>query len=105
MTSYKVSFEYMKNILEYTFEDDLKRRLKNPAFRAAWKESEVEYVLAKQLIEKRLKKHISQRELAKRANTTQAVISRIETMNANPSLNTLQRIASVLNAKLRITFQ
>jgi ribosome-binding protein aMBF1 (putative translation factor) len=95
----------MKNILEYTFEDDLKRRLKNPAFRAAWKESEVEYVLAKQLIEKRLKKHISQRELAKRANTTQAVISRIETMNANPSLNTLQRIASVLNAKLRITFQ
>jgi ribosome-binding protein aMBF1 (putative translation factor) len=95
----------MKNILEYTFEDDLKRRLKNPAFRAAWKESEVEYVLAKQLIEKRLKKHISQRELAKRADTTQAVISRIETMNANPSLNTLRRIASVLNTKLRISFQ
>jgi ribosome-binding protein aMBF1 (putative translation factor) len=95
----------MKNILEYTFEDDLKRRLKNPAFRAAWKESEVEYVLAKQLIERRLNKHISQRELAKRANTTQAVISRIETMNANPSLNTLQRIASVLNTKLRISFQ
>lgn len=95
----------MKNILEYTFEDDLKRRLKNPDFRAAWKESEVEYMLAKQLIDKRLKKHISQRELAKRADTTQAVISRIETMNANPSLNTLQRIASVLNAKLRISFQ
>jgi ribosome-binding protein aMBF1 (putative translation factor) len=105
MISYKISLPYMKNILEYTFEDDLKRRLKNSAFRAAWKESEVEYVLAKQLIEKRLKKHISQRELAKRANTTQAVISRIETMNANPSLNTLQRIASVLNAKLRISFQ
>lgn len=95
----------MKNILEYTFEDDLKRRLKNPAFRAAWKESEVEYMLAKQLIEKRLKKHLSQRGLAKKANTTQAVISRIETMNANPSLNTLQRIASVLNTKLRISFQ
>lgn len=95
----------MKNILEYTFEDHLKKQLKSPAFRAAWEESHVEYVLAKKLIEKRLNKHLSQRELAKRANTTQAVISRIETMNANPSLNTLQRIASVLNTKLRISFQ
>jgi ribosome-binding protein aMBF1 (putative translation factor) len=94
----------MKNVLEYTFEDHLKKQLKNPAFRAAWKESEVEYELAKQLIERRLKKHISQRELAKRAKTTQAVISRIETMNANPSVNTLQRIATVLNTSLRISF-
>jgi ribosome-binding protein aMBF1 (putative translation factor) len=95
----------MKNILEYTLEDDLKRRLKNPAFQKAWKESEVEYSLAKQLIEKRLKKKLSQRSLAKRAKTTQAIISRIETMNANPSLNTLRRIATVLDAKLQITFQ
>ena len=100
MISYKISLPY-ENILEYTFEDDLKRRLKNPAFERL-EESEVEYVLAKQLIEKRLK-HIS--GTCQRADTTQAVISRIETMNANPSLNTLQRIASVLNAKLRITFQ
>lgn len=95
----------MKNILEYTFEDDLKRRLKDPAFRVAWEESEVEYLLAKQLIEKRLQKKLSQRELAKRAKTTQAIISRIETMNANPSLNTLQRIATVLNTKLTIAFK
>lgn len=95
----------MKNILEYTFEDHLKKQLKSPAFRTAWKESEVEYLLAKQLIEKRMKKHISQRELAKRAKTTQAIISRIETMNANPSINTLQRIASVLKTTLRVSFQ
>lgn len=94
----------MKNILEYTFEDHLKKQLKSPAFRAAWKESEVEYVLARQLIEKRLKKHISQRELAKQAKTTQAVISRIETMNANPSLQTLKRIAGVLGARISFSF-
>ena len=95
----------MKNVLEYTFDDDLRERMKSPEFRAVWEESHVEYVLARQLIEKRLKKHISQRELAKRAKTTQAIISRIETMNANPSLNTLQRIASVLDAKLRVSFR
>ena len=66
MISFKISSYCMKNILEYTYEDDLKRRLKNPAFRAAWKESEVEYLLAKQLIEKRLQKKLSQRELAKK---------------------------------------
>ena len=40
----------------YTFEDDLKKRLKNPKFKKAWEESEVEYQLAKKLIDKRLEK-------------------------------------------------
>lgn len=105
MISFKISYYCMKNILDYTFEDHLKKQLKSPAFRVAWEESEVEYLLAKQLIEKRLQKKMSQRELAKKAKTTQAIISRIETMNANPSLNTLQRIATVLSAKLHISFQ
>ena len=53
----------MKNKLLYTFEEDLARRLKNPAFRKEWENSEPEYLLAKQLIEKRLKKKISQRTM------------------------------------------
>ncbi len=55
-------------------------------FKKAWEESEVEYRLAKQLIDKRLAERISQRQLAKKLKTSQAVISRIETMQANPSL-------------------
>ena len=95
----------MKNKLLYTFQDDLKERLNNPKFKKAWKESEVEYVLAKQLIETRIAKKISQRKLAKEVNTTQAVISRIETMQANPSLSLLKRIAAVLNTKLTLQFK
>lgn len=95
----------MKNKLYYTFEEDLKERLKNPKFRKAWEESEAEYILAKKLIEKRLKNKMSQRALAKKVKTTQAVISRIETMNANPSLNLLKRIASVLDSKLILNFK
>lgn len=95
----------MKNNLYYTFEDDLKERLKNPKFRKAWEESEAEYILARKLIEKRLKNKMSQRALAQKVKTTQAVISRIETMNANPSLNLLKRIASVLNSKLILSFK
>lgn len=95
----------MKNSLYYSFEDDLRERLKNPKFRKAWEESEPDYLLAVKLIEKRLKNKLSQRALAKKVKTTQAVISRIETMNANPSLSLLKRIASMLNTRLVLNFK
>lgn len=91
----------MKNKL-YTLEDDLKRRLKDSEFRRLWKESEVEYQLARKLIEKRLVRKMSQRVLAKKVKTTQAVISRIESMNANPSLGFLKRLAEALDSRLEI---
>lgn len=95
----------MRNKFSYTFEEDLKKRLKNPEFKKAWEETEVEYQLAKQLIEKRLARKMSQRELAKKAKTTQAVISRIETMEANPSLALLKKLAECLGAKIEISFR
>lgn len=88
----------------YTFEDDLKYRLKDPAFRKAWEESEAEYLVSKALIEKRLAARMSQRVLAQKAKTTQAVISRIEGMSANPSINLLKKIAAVFDSKLKISF-
>lgn len=93
----------MKNKRTYSFEDDLRQRLKRPGFRKAWEESEPEYLLAKQLIEKRLERKLSQRDLAKKLKTTQAVISRIETMRANPSLSLLKRIAITLETKFTIS--
>lgn len=95
----------MKNKLIYTFREDLRKRLKNPEFRKAWKESEPEYLLAKKMIEKRLARKMSQRQLAKKVKTTQAVISRIETMSANPSLSLLKRIAAALNSTVTLSFK
>ncbi|MEK7092819.1 MAG: helix-turn-helix transcriptional regulator [Patescibacteria group bacterium] len=94
----------MRNKL-YTLEDHIKESLKDPAFRKVWEESETEYQLGRILIGKRLAKNISQRELAKKAHTTQAVISRIESMNSNPSLELLKRIAVGLGTKLKIGFE
>ncbi|OGG20724.1 hypothetical protein A3D03_05560 [Candidatus Gottesmanbacteria bacterium RIFCSPHIGHO2_02_FULL_40_13] len=95
----------MKNKLLYTFEEDLARRIKNPKFQKLWNESEIEYLLAKKLIEKRLLKKISQRELARKLNTSQAVISRIETMRGNPTLSLLKKIASALDTRLYLQFK
>ena len=86
----------------YTYRQHLKDSLKDPEFRKAWKESEAEYQISRTLIAARLNQKISQRELAKKANTTQAVISRLESMRANPSIALLQKVASALNLKLKI---
>jgi transcriptional regulator with XRE-family HTH domain len=48
---------------------------------------------------------MSQRDLAKSVKTSQAVISRIETMSANPSLSLLKRIAKVLGTDLQLGFK
>lgn len=86
----------------YTLNEDLEKRLKDPEFRKLWEASEIEYLLAKKLIERRLKSKLSQRELARKANTTQAVISRVESMNSNPSLDLLKRLAKALDSRLEI---
>ena len=99
MICYTVSSKYMKNKI-YAFKDHLKESLKNPKFKKEWEKSELEYQLACQLIEKRLSKKMSQRTLAKKINSTQAVVSNIETMTSNPSLSLLKRIAKALDSKL-----
>ncbi|MBI2590303.1 MAG: helix-turn-helix transcriptional regulator [Candidatus Blackburnbacteria bacterium] len=90
---------------EYTLDDHIRESLKDPKFRKLWEESEAEYQVSRAIIAARLKRKISQRELAKRANTTQAVISRIEGMSANPSINLLQKLANALDLKLKIQLQ
>ena len=89
----------------YTFEDDLKESLKDPEFKNAWEESEPEYLLAKQLIEKRLAKKLSQRDLAQKVKTSQAAICRLESMSGNPSFDFLKRIATALDCQLHVTLK
>ena len=86
-----------------TVNADLKERLKDPEFKKAWKASEPEYFLACKLIEARLKKRISQRELAKKMGTSQAAIARVEGMSANPSLSFLKRLAQALGSRIQIS--
>ena len=89
----------------YTFKQHLKQSLKDPVFKKAWQKSEAEYQIARQMIKNRIKYKLTQRSLAKKANTTQAVISRLETMSANPSLALLQKISTALGQPLRFTIQ
>ena len=95
----------MKTRKYTTFEEYLEKSLKDPIFKKAWQESEAEYQIARQMIKNRIKYKLTQRSLAQKANTTQAVISRLETMSANPSLALLQKISTALNQPLRFIIQ
>ena len=88
----------------YVLKDHLAESLKDPTFKKAWEESEVEYQLSRQIIAVRLEKKMTQKELAGKANTTQAVISRIERMATNTSVELLKRIASAFDTRLRVSF-
>lgn len=104
MISQMISCLNMRNII-YTYEDHLRESLKDPEFKKIWEEAEPEYLLAKEIIEKRMKDKMSQRALAKKLKTSQAAISRVESMNGNPSLSFLKRLASALNSKLVLEFK
>ncbi len=55
-----------------------------------------------QLIEQRKQQHLSQTELAKKANMTQSVIARIESKKTVPQIDTLMKIIMALGCTLEV---
>ncbi|TRZ53228.1 XRE family transcriptional regulator [bacterium] len=78
--------------------------LKDPAFRKAQEEFEPQYQLEREIIRSRMNNGLNQRDLAKKINSTQAVISRIESGSVSPSINTVSKIARAFGKKLQIRF-
>ncbi len=87
--------------------DDYKADLfkKDPELEKMYQESFQKEFLSIQLKKTRLSKNISQLELAKRANTTQSIVARIESWNQNISMKTLQKLLIALWATLKIELQ
>ena len=94
----------METMNDITFDQYLKEQLKDPKFRKEWDRTEAAYQVTRELIRARIEGKISQRELAKKAKTTQAVLSRIENMSVSPSIRLLQRIAQALGKNLEAKF-
>jgi transcriptional regulator with XRE-family HTH domain len=56
------------------------------------------------MIDARKNTGLTQKKLSERAGIAQGDISRLENGNANPSLNTLKRLASAMDMTLKIEF-
>ncbi|WP_129408040.1 helix-turn-helix domain-containing protein [Marinitoga lauensis] len=69
-------------------------------------EEELENILidlVSELTLMRMKKRISQKELAKKINTKQTAISRLENASINPSLKFLLKVTKALGGEMKIT--
>ena len=60
------------------------------------------FQLVSQLIEARVKKSMTQKELARRIGTKQSAIARLESGISNPSIAFLEKVTSALDSKLII---
>lgn len=60
------------------------------------------YQLISQLIEARVKRGLTQKELALKVGTKQSAIARLESGTANPTINFLEKIASAIGTTLLI---
>lgn len=76
--------------------------MKDTEVRKAYLELQPEFTIIERLIQVRIEKGITQKQLAQKMKTKQSAISRLESGTANPSLNFLKRLAGALNSRLEI---
>lgn len=87
----------------YSHEELHKKWMKDPEYRREYEKLEPEFQIARQIIAARIKRKMSQKELAEKIGTGQAVISRLEGMNAKPSISLLARVAEALKTQINVT--
>jgi transcriptional regulator with XRE-family HTH domain len=89
-----------------TYKEHRKELLKDKRVREEYEKLLPEYELARSIIEQRLKKKMTQDEVAKKAGMPQSTVSRIEGLTHGlPKLSTLKRIAHALDAQIIIRIE
>lgn len=86
------------------FDEFLEDSLRNPEVKAEYDKLQPEFAVIRAVIEARMRKGVTQEELAEKIGTKQSVISRLESGKANPSMNFLKKLAQALNSHLEIKF-
>ncbi len=83
-----------------------KELLKNPKVRDEYEKLKPEFTLVSSIIEARLKKKMTQEEVASKAGIPQSTVARIEGLTHGiPKLSTLQKIAKALDARLVVKIE
>ncbi|MBI4099590.1 helix-turn-helix transcriptional regulator [Candidatus Microgenomates bacterium] len=82
----------------------IKESLKNPKIKAEYDKLQPEFAVIRAVIDARMKKGLTQKQLAGKIGTKQSVISRLESGRGNPSLAFLKRLAQAFNTNLEIRF-
>lgn len=86
------------------FEESKKEAFrKDPELKKAYDALELEYSIITQVIQKRLEKGLTQKQLAEKIGTKQSAIARLEGGTTNPSIAFLEKVARALGSKLQVS--
>ena len=77
--------------------------MKDPEFKKAYDDLELEFQLIAAMIDRRNRKKITQKALAEKIGTKQSAIARFESGRANPRLSFLKKLSRALDVKLTVT--
>jgi transcriptional regulator with XRE-family HTH domain len=80
----------------------LRDELRDPAFRAEWERTALARAVALKVVTYRTEHKLSQRALAERLGMAQPQVARLEAGQHNPEIDTLVRLAPVLNLEFTI---
>lgn len=86
------------------FNDFLEEQLQDPELRQEYEALQPERAIIQAIIDARRQSGLTQKELSERTGIAQGDISKMEKGNANPSLKTLQRLASGMGMILKLEF-
>lgn len=86
-----------------TFEQFKREALKNPEVRKEYERLGPRYKIISDLIGLRIKKGLTQAEVAKKMGTKQSAIARMESGDENLTIDSVQRMGEALGAKVKIS--
>lgn len=86
-------------------EEAIARWRRDPEYMKEYDALEEEFALVSEIIKARAAAGLTQAELAKRMNTTQGAIARLESGASLPSTRTLKRLAAATGHKLKIKLE
>lgn len=79
-----------------------KRAFKNKAVKKDYNDLDLEFSIVQQIIDKRIKSGMSQKELAVKMGTKQPSIARFESGYYNPTISFLKKVSEALGGKLEV---
>ncbi|MDO4982874.1 MAG: helix-turn-helix transcriptional regulator [Eubacteriales bacterium] len=86
------------------FDDFLAEQLKEPEFRAEYEALQPERAVIQAMIDARRSSGMTQKQLSEITGIAQSDISKLENGSSNPSIRTLQRLASGMGMTLKVEF-
>ena len=87
-----------------TLKEYKENRMKNLGFAQAYEDVQPEMAVIRAIIDARISRNMTQKELSKRTGIAQTEISKLENGTRNPSIKLLQRLAAGMGMVLSVSF-